>query len=62
MPYIPFKTPGTGAKIYYEEYGTGYICPEIAYSQGGYESSERASFVAAEVESVLVAAIDTVLK
>ena len=46
----------------YEEYGSGYICPEIAYSQGGYESSERASFVAPEVEPVLLAAIAEVLK
>ncbi len=45
----------------YEEYGAGYICPEIAYGQGGYESSARASFVAPEVESVMMAAIDSVL-
>ena len=24
----------------YEEYGPGYLCTEIAYSQGGYETSE----------------------
>ena len=46
----------------YEEYGSGYICAEIAYSQGGYESSERASFVAPEVESVLLTAIGEVLE
>ena len=46
----------------YEEYGPGYICTEIAYSQGGYESSDRVSRVAPEVESVLLAAIDKVLK
>jgi hypothetical protein len=46
----------------YEEYGSGYICAEIAYSQGGYESSNRASFVAPEVESVLVEAIKQVLE
>ena len=46
----------------YEEYGPGYICPEIAYSQGGYESSNRASFVAPEVESVLLTAIEQVLE
>jgi hypothetical protein len=46
----------------YEEYGTGYICTEIAYSQGGYESSNRASFVAPVVESVLLKAIAQVLK
>ncbi len=46
----------------YEEYGPGYICTEIAYSQGGYESSDRVSRVAPEVESVLLSAIDQVLK
>jgi hypothetical protein len=46
----------------YGEYGSGYICPETAYSQGGYESSERASFVAPEVEPVLLGAIAGVLR
>jgi hypothetical protein len=46
----------------YEEYGPGYVCTEIAYSQGGYESSERASCVSPEVEKVLLAAITDVLK
>jgi hypothetical protein len=46
----------------YEEYGPGYICTEIAYSQGGYESSERASCVSPEVEEVMLAAITEVLK
>jgi hypothetical protein len=46
----------------YEEYGPGYICTEIAYSQGGYESSNRASRVGPEAESVLLTAIDQVLK
>ncbi len=46
----------------YEEYGPGYICTEIAYSQGGYESSDRASRVAPEAESVLLTAIEQVLK
>ncbi len=45
----------------YEEYGPGYICTEIAYSQGGYESSDRASRVAPESEQVLLTAIDQVL-
>ena len=45
----------------YEEYGPGYICTEIAYSQGGYESSERASCVSPGVEKVLLAAISDVL-
>ncbi|WP_417385272.1 hypothetical protein [Gimesia sp.] len=41
----------------YGDYGPGYICTEIAYSQGGYESSPRASLVAPEVESVLTEVI-----
>lgn len=46
----------------YEEYGPGYVCTEIAYSQGGYESSERASSVSPEVEQVLLTAIGQVLE
>ena len=46
----------------YEEYGPEYICTEIAYTQGGYESSPSASLVAPEVESVLLKAIGQVLK
>lgn len=46
----------------YEEYGTGYVCTEIAYTQGGYEDSERASFVAPETEKILLKAIAQVLK
>jgi hypothetical protein len=46
----------------YEEYGPGYICTEIAYSQGGYESSDRASRVDPKVESVLLTTIEHVLK
>ena len=45
----------------YEEYGPGYIGTEISYSQGGYESSERASRVGPEVEAVLMEAIGKVL-
>ncbi|HCO23780.1 MAG: hypothetical protein CME31_02955 [Gimesia sp.] len=41
----------------YGDYGPGYICTEIAYSQGGYESSPRASQVAPHVESVLTEVI-----
>ncbi|QDT45360.1 hypothetical protein Pan241w_54800 [Gimesia alba] len=41
----------------YGDYGPGYICTEIAYSQGGYESSPGASLVAPEVESVLMKVI-----
>jgi hypothetical protein len=46
----------------YEEYGPGYIGTEISYSQGGYETSERASRVAPEVEGVLMQAIQEVLQ
>ena len=45
----------------YEEYGPGYICTEIAYSQGGYESSDRASRVGPAVEAVLTEAISDLL-
>ncbi len=46
----------------YGDYGTGYIGTEIAYSQGGYETSERASNVAPEVERVLMDGIRQLLK
>lgn len=46
----------------YGDYGPGYICTEIAYSQGGYESSPGASLVAPQVESVLNAAIEKLIK
>jgi hypothetical protein len=46
----------------YEEYGPGYVCTEIAYSQGGYESSDGASRVSPEIEQVLLTAIGQVLK
>lgn len=45
----------------YGDYGPGYIGTEIAYSQGGYETSERASRVAPSVEGVLLGAIDQLL-
>lgn len=38
----------------YGDYGTGYIGTEVGYTQGGYETSERASLVDATVEKVLV--------
>ncbi|MFI4874661.1 MAG: hypothetical protein ACIALR_04960 [Blastopirellula sp. JB062] len=37
----------------YGEYGTGYIGTEVSYSQGGYETSPTASYVAPRVEQVL---------
>ena len=46
----------------YGEYGMGYIGTEIAYGQGGYETSPRASGVAPEVETVLTAAMRRLLQ
>ncbi len=47
----------------YGEYGSGYICTEIAYSQDkGYEQLPRASFVSPEVEVTLMTAITQVLE
>jgi hypothetical protein len=46
----------------YGEYGMGYIGTAEAYSQGGYETSERASRVAPGVEAILMQAIKEVLK
>jgi len=45
----------------YGEYAPGYIGTSIAYEQGGYEPSARASRVAPGVESVLIQAIQTLL-
>ncbi|MDA1014386.1 MAG: hypothetical protein O3A00_08035 [Planctomycetota bacterium] len=41
----------------YGDYGPGYIGTEIAYGQGGYETSDRASRVSPKVEAVLMDAI-----
>ncbi len=46
----------------YGDYAPGYIGTEIAYSQGGYETSNRASAVAPEVEQVLVTAMKKLLQ
>ncbi|MCR9292323.1 MAG: hypothetical protein NXI32_06360 [bacterium] len=46
----------------YGEYGTGYIGTRVAYPQGGYEVSERASNVGPEAEAILLDAMRTVLK
>jgi len=46
----------------YEEYGPGYIGTAIAYTQGGYETSDLNSGVAPKVEAVLTKAIKKVLK
>lgn len=45
----------------YGEYGPGYIGTKIAYSQGGYEASNRASRVSGEVEEVLTTAMKKLL-
>lgn len=45
----------------YGDYGAGYIGTEIAYSQGGYETSARASNVAPRVEKVLIDAMRKLL-
>lgn len=41
----------------YGDYAPGYIGTEVAYRQGGYETSDRASKVAPSVETVLVKAM-----
>ncbi len=45
----------------YGDYAPGYICTEIAYSEGGYESSESASMVSPKVEGILKEAIRRLL-
>ena len=46
----------------YGDYGPGYIGTTVAYPEGGYETSERASNVAPEVEPVLMAAMKKLLE
>ena len=46
----------------YGDYGPGYIGTEIAYSQGGYETSPGASRVAPEVERVIMDGLRKLLK
>lgn len=45
----------------YGDYATGYIGTTVAYAEGGYETSERASNVAPEVEEVLTGAVQRLL-
>ncbi len=45
----------------YGDYAPGYIGTEIAYSQGGYETSQPASRVAPSVEKVLMGAMQELL-
>ena len=57
------KNPGLFvAMAAYGDYGTGYIGTAVAYEQGGYETSDRASNVAPEVEGVLMEAITELLE
>ncbi|MGV3484389.1 MAG: hypothetical protein ACO1RT_08225 [Planctomycetaceae bacterium] len=46
----------------YGDYGPGYIGTAEAYGQGGYETSQNASNVAPESESVLMAAMKSLLE
>ena len=46
----------------YGEYSPGYIGTAEAYPQGGYETAARSSFVAPEVEGVLMGAIQRLLR
>lgn len=46
----------------YGDYAPGYIGTEIAYGQGGYETSERASRVAPSVEKTLMRAVRKLLQ
>ncbi len=46
----------------YGDYGPGYIGTAIAYEEGGYETSARASNVAPAVEKVLMDAMQNLLK
>jgi hypothetical protein len=45
----------------YGDYGTGYIGTAVAYEQGGYEASDRASNVSPRAEEVLMGAIRQLL-
>ena len=45
----------------YGDYAPGYIGTEIAYAQGGYETSPRASNTAPAVEGVLMGAVRRLL-
>ena len=45
----------------YSEYGCGYIGTKIGYSQGGYETSPRASRVGPGSERILMNAMNKLL-
>jgi hypothetical protein len=46
----------------YGDYGPAYIGTEISYAQGGYETGRNSSFVAPEVEGVLMRGIARLLE
>ncbi|GAC1451627.1 MAG: hypothetical protein NVSMB9_36600 [Isosphaeraceae bacterium] len=46
----------------YGDYAPGYIGNEVAYPQGGYETSPTSSLVAPRVEGVLMNAMETLLR
>ena len=46
----------------YGDYGPGYIGTEIGYSQGGYETSQRASNVDKSCEQVLMSGVKKLLE
>ena len=46
----------------YGDYGPGYIGTEVAYEQGGYETSQRASNVDKNCEQVLLSGIKKLLE
>jgi len=46
----------------YGDYGPGYIGTTVAYGEGGYETSQRASNVAPEVEPILMNAMKQLLE
>lgn len=52
---------GFVAMAAYGDYAPAYIGTEVAYSQGGYETQPNSSFVAPEVEGVLMRAIANLL-
>ena len=45
----------------YGDYGPGYIGTEVAYDEGGYETSERASKVAPQAETILMEGMQKLL-
>ena len=55
---VPNRFVGMAA---YGEYGPGYIGTKISYSEGGYETSERATRVSEDVEVMLIDAMKRLL-